>query len=325
MRLVSLATELESTLGLKKVDEITGMCTFQTSESWSWAFDSSFDSKLNWKSEGWREVFFFFLFFFFQFCSDAVVHRGGFRCDSGRRPRSRIDWFWLAVADGFCATVWVRVGFLWLWMSDVFAASWFHFPALPPCPPPRAHSLTQRRTDVGRVLATWGEQQGKKKRESTADGEREKRSVSTHAGTHHNGCFFFVVVVVVVVVVVLSSPPPFSRGFPRCPSILDRFLPSFTGFYWVSRGFTGFYWVLLGFTGFYWVLQGLTGFYKVLLVFTGFYWVSRGFTRFYWVLLGSTGFNGIFLGFTGFYWFLRGFTGFFFSIGALQFYLILSG
>ena len=45
-----------------------------------------------------------------------------------------------------------------------------------------------------------------------------------------------------------------------------RFLPSFTGFYWVLKDLTWFYWVWLGFTRFDWVWLGLTEFYWV-------YWV----------------------------------------------------
>ena len=85
-------------------------------------------------------------------------------------------------------------------------------------------------------------------------------------------------------------------GFRRDLLSFPRFLPGFTGFYWVLPSFSGFYWVLLGFTGFYRLLLGFTEFNTVSMGFDGFigfYWVFQGFTGFFgfhWVLLSYTRF-----------------------------------
>ena len=52
-----------------------------------------------------------------------------------------------------------------------------------------------------------------------------------------------------------SNSPPAPSTFIKSPSRsvllgFTRFLPSFTGFYWVLLSFTGFYWVLPSFSGF---------------------------------------------------------------------------
>ena len=71
-----------------------------------------------------------------------------------------------------------------------------------------------------------------------------------------------------------------------------RFLPDFTGFYWVSisffQGSKGFYRVLLG------SFRILLGHFYVLLSFPGFFMVQLRSSVFHWVSLGFLGFTGLY-------------------------------